>query len=357
MELAAEVQKIEETKKDFLVPTPRMRMSDEANVIEIDEAGEFKPNENFHEQLSERLGIPRKYYRTMQEEAPSLLSVNVNHWLQETKETRMVRTLDGTARAFLSDKFRPLDNFDLMHAILPDLQPAGLRVESCQLTETRLYLKVVSPRVEMEVRKGDIVQAGLVISNSEIGAGALSVEPMVYRLVCLNGMIGGSSFKKYHVGRAGGDIGQAVEFWRDETRAADDKALWMKVRDVVRGALSDEGFQSVVATLKWSTEVEAKAGPTQVIEVTKKRLGWTDAEGEGVLTDYCKAGDFSLYGLVQAVTRYSQDVESYDRATELERQGGQLLSLNQKELEDTGFVKRLPAPARELMNGSGLYSN
>lgn len=38
----------------------------------------------------------------------------------------------------------------------------------------------------MEVRKGDIVQAGVMISNSEVGLGAVSIQPLVYRLVCTN---------------------------------------------------------------------------------------------------------------------------------------------------------------------------
>ena len=33
------------------------------------------------------------------------------------------------------------------------------------------------------------------------------------------------------------------------------------------------------------------------------------------------------YGLVQAVTRASQDVEDYDRASEMEQLGGQILEL------------------------------
>lgn len=35
-----------------------------------------------------------------------------------------------------------------------------------------------------EIVPGDIVQAGFVVSNSEIGLGALKVEPLVYRLIC-----------------------------------------------------------------------------------------------------------------------------------------------------------------------------
>ena len=51
---------------------------------------------------------------------------------------------------------------------------------SCEVTENRLYLKVVNHRLEMEVRKGDIVQAGVMISNSEVGLGAVSIQPLVY---------------------------------------------------------------------------------------------------------------------------------------------------------------------------------
>ena len=38
------------------------------------------------------------------------------------------------------------------------------------------------------MRPGDVVQAGVSISNSETGRGAVSVCPLVYRLVCTNGM-------------------------------------------------------------------------------------------------------------------------------------------------------------------------
>ena len=36
--------------------------------------------------------------------------------------------------------------------------------------------------------------------------------------------------------------------------------------------------------------------------------------------------DVSSYGLINAVTRASQDVEDYNRATDLERIGGELLA-------------------------------
>ena len=51
---------------------------------------------------------------------------------------------------------------------------------------------------------------------------------------------------------------------------------------------------------------------------------WPDA---GVLRHLIVEGDLSGYGIVNAVTHYSQDVEDYDRATEFEALGGKLIEL------------------------------
>jgi hypothetical protein len=46
------------------------------------------------------------------------------------------------------------------------------------------------------------VQAGVVISNSEVGQGTLSVQPLIYRLICRNGLIAADrAMRKTHVGR------------------------------------------------------------------------------------------------------------------------------------------------------------
>ena len=57
--------------------------------------------------------------KAMQElaDAPMLLADNANRWLKDKGEDRrLIRTLDGKARALLSDKYRPLENEDLAEA-------------------------------------------------------------------------------------------------------------------------------------------------------------------------------------------------------------------------------------------------
>ena len=66
----------------------------------------------------------------------------------------MVRTLDNKARAFLSDRYRPLDNFDLATAVLPRIADAGCKVRSAQLTENRFYIQATTDRIQSDVQDG-----------------------------------------------------------------------------------------------------------------------------------------------------------------------------------------------------------
>ena len=149
----------------------------------------FHTTSLFHRQLGSALAIPAKYYDLMKAEKPGLLADNVNAWLGEKPNNYMVRALGDTARAFLSERYRRRDNLEIASAVLPLFTGSGYSVESCEVTEHRMYIKIVNQRLEMEVTKGDVVQAGVVISNSEVGLGAVSVQPLVYRLACTNGMI------------------------------------------------------------------------------------------------------------------------------------------------------------------------
>ena len=65
----------------------------------------------------------------------------------------------------------------------------------------------------------------------------------------------------------------------------------------------------------------------QVVELTSKEFSITETEGENILGYLIDGGDLSLYGLANAVTRHAQDVDSYDRSTELEATGYRILTM------------------------------
>ena len=214
-EVLVELNRQNQAKQDFISPAQGMHLREvggdlrqralarllredghtfEINHLTTNQQEVFGTTSLFHRQVASALGIPAKYYDLMQKEKPELLAENVNSWFADKPSSYMVRSMDygarQVARALLSERYRRIDNMEIATAVLPLF--AGndqYEVMSCEVTENRLYLKVVNHRLEMEVRRGDIVQAGVMISNSEVGLGAVSIQPLVYRLVCTNGMV------------------------------------------------------------------------------------------------------------------------------------------------------------------------
>lgn len=333
--LAQELERQLASKQDMIVPSPMMRCDTDALgtcklvIEESNGIGQYDITSLARRQLAEKLKIPFAYFERMRAEQPALLDRNVNTWLQTDRERRMIRTLDGKVRAVLSDRYRRLDNVDLAENVLPILQRLpDVRFESVELTETRMYIKVVTPRIQVEMAPGDVVQAGIVIMNSEVGHGTLSVQPLLYRLLCSNGLIAADrGLRKTHVGRILPADEEAIMLFRDDTLAADDKAFFLKVRDVVEAAVSETSFVQVAQKLQRTRGIKLTGDPTKTVEVLANRYTLNEAERSGVLRHLIVDGDLSGYGLVNAVTHYSQEVADYDRATEFEVLGGKLIEL------------------------------
>lgn len=342
--IATELQRQVETRKDYIVAQEAVeaKVVDGEVVVDGFNGASFPITPHAHGQLADHVGIPKKYYDRMLSEQPSLLAHNLNTWLHaDGANCRMIRTLDGRARAFLSPKYRPLDNFDLAQVVLPKLLSLGFEVISAQLTATRFYLKGILPSLSAELpegqtwgrghhsvgRDGRLVSA-LVISNSEVGVGKLSVEPSVFTTWCTNlAVITEASMKKYHVGRAF-DIDANLEIYRDETRKADDRAFWLKVEDVVEVALSEAPFKAAIAQIADAAKAEIVSPELpKVVEVAVRRLALPESTSGSILAHLARGGDLTQWGLSSAITATANDREDYEEATLLERAGGKVLAL------------------------------
>lgn len=334
-QLGRELQRQRLNRQDFLADTRSLEVETTSygSTLHLSLEGKtygFGIGELAHQQIAARLNIPFRYYQKMQNEAPDLLDCNINTWLEQKPERRMIRVLDGKVRAFLSDRYRRLDNLELCAAVLPVInEMQGSQIESCEVTPSHLYLKVVNRRVKAEVRVGDVVQAGFVVSNSEVGLGSLRVEPLVFRLVCKNGLICKDlAQKKYHVGRQVNESSDsAYELYSDATLAQDDKAFFMKVQDVVRAAVNEAKFLLTVDKLREATQIPLKHDPVKSVEFLADRFQLTENERGDILRQLFMEADNSRYGLVNAVTAASKIAKSYERATDLERIGGEILAL------------------------------
>lgn len=343
-DLAAELTRQADTKKDYIAPQGAI----EARVVEGEvvldgiNGTPFGITNYAHGQFGDYLDIPKKYYDRMRIQQPDLLATNLNTWFKaDGNEKRMVRTLDGKVRGYMSPKYRPLDNFDLAGTVLPALIEKQAEIMSAELTETHLYIKAILPSLSDELPdglaygghqrigtdRGHLV-AALVISNSEVGAGTLRVEPSVFTTFCTNlAVMAKAAMKKYHVGRAGsGDEG--YEVFRDETRIADDKAFWLKVRDVTNAAFDEQAFRIAITEIREAGQTPiTSVDLPKVVEVATKRLALPESLAPSILTHLARGGDLTKWGLSSAITRVANDADEYEAATELERAGGKVLAL------------------------------
>ena len=236
-ELAAEIGRQSSAKRDLIAPTSAIVMGvsqedgqEKPHLLIGSTDNIFGINEVAHDQIGAHLAIPGKYYDRMRNTDPQLLAHNVNTWLQRSTDKRLVRTLDGTMRAFLSDKYRPLENIDLAEAVLPVLADQQLEVLSCEITERRFYLKAVDQRINKDIPRGhrmgdgshcifDTLAPAIIISNSEVGAGALSIETGIWTKACTNmAVFAEAGMKRRHVGARHELADGIMELLSDETR-------------------------------------------------------------------------------------------------------------------------------------------
>lgn len=336
VQLYGTLQEQLKTKKDYGAATTAMTVTPDRTVV-LDSVGEFAMRDNFQSQLATEISYPYEFFKRSYLSFPDATANLVNEMLHANDKRHLVRTLGYdnvlSARALLSNKYRVLDNYDVADAVIQAIGDLGdgWQVDSCELTESKMYIKILTPVIR-DVRVGDPVRAGFVVSNSEIGKGRTTVEHLVFRLVCSNGaIVQDTGLARNHAGRAQfAEADGAWELLSDETKEASDRALLLQVRDLVTAATNDDKFKIIVDKFAAATERKIETDPIKVVERVQKLHGLTDNERGGILARLMgnSARDgMTQYGLVGAVTEQAQHVESYDRSVELEKIGGAMFDM------------------------------
>ena len=131
------------------------------------------------------------------------------------------------------------------------------------------------------------------ISNSEVGLGAVSIQPLVYRLVCTNGMVvNDMGERRHHVGRQAKAVEDSFALYSDETMEAEDKAFLLKLRDTTMAAIDEARFSQVVGRLQESMAVPITGKVQDVVQLTAQSYGINAEEQEGILKYLMKAVTF-----------------------------------------------------------------
>lgn len=282
-----------------------------------------------HRQIAEKCKIPLKYYdKILGAGMGQLLADNVNAWMQD-KDKRLVRILDNEIRAILSDRYRVMDNHDVAFLALEKFKEHGAKIQRCDLTDTRMYIKAIVPELQFVVPSqmpNDVCTPGIILKNSEVGSGRFSVEPFILRKVCTNGLIAPQSFARVHLGSKM-DLG---EVFSDETKALEDKAIWAKVNDLISAAFDKDIVKAWADKLVNKTEI-AVPSVTDAIDNVVGHFDLAEGDKKSLLDYFSQEPGNTAYALVNAVTRAAQDQEDYEKQIALEKVGGRLVEMTESE--------------------------
>lgn len=301
----------------------------------------FGITEHAHRQIAERCEIPWKVYNRFTHDHPDLIEHTINALFEREPQSRLIRVLDGNVRAFLSNKYRALDNQEVLEMVLPPItQDPTLptQILGGNVNENRMDLKVLfqadhlAQNITNQTRTGAsrIVQPGFRLSNSEVGGGALKFEAFFYDSYCLNGCVFGKkegfSFARNHIG---GKLIEGVDYQvvSDETRKLQDQTIIAEVRDGIK-AISDPVFVDQMGNhLRSAAASDPLTSPIAAVEMAVKELGIKEIEKDSIITTLLQDGDLSKFGLASAVTSVANNPElaNLDRVNELEDIGAKIL--------------------------------
>lgn len=348
-------------------------------------------------QLANHLGIPVRYFRTLEETTHAgELARHLNYWFQRSDKKRLVRTIrdedgGGHVRAYLSDRYRILDNDDVLRTALEaaadEIQKRGGRPEvfNWNLTEDHMDVLVIDTcctdhldavgegqgghgkkgevseegdwtgslkgtiqdpafersgvvarmataegRSDDGTDGGDLVYAGCHLRNSETGEGGLWVRPCALRAVCDNRILVGQNLAQVHLGR---QLNEDLLYDQDLIRK-ESQLVFEKVAGAVRATFNVERFRKLVATLRDTKKVEIPS-EREAADLIVQRQGWTEAQRDSLLAAFTRQVSkdrVTAFDAIQAMTRAAQDFEAADPMTtlDMEAAAGELVTAGTK---------------------------
>ena len=323
-DLIQTVNQQERQKKDHLVESSQLSVTTRDNQTYLNVPGRYSEsyalNDTARAQLATRLEIPYRYAEKLRMEEPRLLDQNLNTLFRRSNEKRLIRTLGSQCRAVLSPSYRILDNYAFLGTVLPMLaQLPDAKLNEAYLNETHLHISLVFQSAQGYVKPGDPVRYGVMLANSEVGMGSLSVWSFIHRLVCSNGLViteaDGPSVRRIH-------LGKRIE---DLTKLPSDREVWLEYGDVVSATADNKRLPQILHRLQIAAQTPVMEAPEDAVEKLAKRFQLTKDEGERVLSRYIAGSDLSTWGLVNAVTEAAKEADTIQRRVEMQTIGGRML--------------------------------
>ena len=292
----------DQNKWDRKVAGQELRISD-SGAIELsngDSAGKtYSLSEVATGQMCQKLEIPVKYYRRLPDEMKATVAnFDINRM---NGHSYLLRGKGNWIRAFLSAEYVAYNNSEIAETVQSLLGNGAFTMKSFVLEETHMFLKIISEEI-WDVESG--LKAGIMIGNSEVGMGSVSVEPFVFRKPCTNDLIvfQEKSFRHAHIHLT------AYELTRRMAEAV------------------TEGFQVSSSLLDTflKTREDPIADPVETIRKIAESRKFSQKLTDEVVSSYLVEPEPNRFGVINAFTNSAQKLGPLQRI-DMERFAGTLL--------------------------------
>lgn len=319
------------SKRDITVPAKSIILNQDAtwNVG----AEQMKATRWANSQIFNRLGMPAKYFNELLETDPELAAYHTNRVIKQDDSEWFIRTkignitLDGDEdtsedagespyiRGVMSDKYSVLDNDKVMEALTKIINhyTSDYEINAYNLLDHRMHVRITLPQTAKQFgtttrAKGDILQVGLDIVNSEVGYTAMNIMGFVWRLVCTNGMRRmerGDMFSQRHI-------------------YIDDAAFFNRCCQAIT-----DGVQNGQKTMEQFAALKAlpltNTLPVHDVIGTEFDLSKSIVESAKELWE----NDDSAYGVINSFTAAARGLDD-EKRLEIEREAGKMLMIPAK---------------------------
>lgn len=375
-ELVGHLKGLRERFWDKIVPQGRTKaiVDDEQVLLRLamnGESGTYGIMDHVHSQLcAKEFKVGARYYKRLLTKAKDLLCTNLNHWLSEAPETNRLVRFDGTdIRAFLSNRYRPLDNLDILTQAVRVIQ--GLdgddgtekpwaRGSVCfgwTITPMHMNVLLANPKMVVDLNHLDRgVQTGTFdfaawkdgahewlrpeidgngggshlvcpsarIKNSETGHGGLGVFGGGLESVCSNVAWMGQNFAQVHLGKTL----EESDLDSSDTIRKMNELIYSRVADAVRAVFEPESFLAQCEKLAGLRE-QPLSDVKDAVDRIVKLPGMTEDLRDEILASYRPLDERveTVLDLQRAVTHAAHAFREGDpeKAFSLEELGGKII--------------------------------
>jgi hypothetical protein len=366
-QLVTELERQKNSRIDFVADVRHLKVEANGGIKIIPVTGqafEWMPEGAMmmkraaYHQLAEKCSppIPTRFFDTLMTERPNRLADLVNGLHADDPKKRLVRCLDNEVRAWLSNGYRVIDNFDMAFTCLDEARKKDAQVFEADLSDKRMRIKFTTQQVWDKI---DIVQrsgpqgswyAGAIgnkelmgktilgarikdelpggqgtihpvvtVLNSETGHGGFHVRIGILMGICFNVATLETVVSRVH-------LGERLEegIFSQETISAETKAIMLKARDAIRAAFDQDKFAAMVAKAK-AAQADKVESPSAAIDNIVAIGAVNEEQREALMTYFLRDYDQTRFGFAQAVSRLAQDIVDPDDAGDLESLAGKII--------------------------------